>query len=207
MKHYVAFEYNLAVIDPGYDYSLCELYEVDEECNLLCEDQEVKERYDFLNKHYEEYGISRYECNNQIDTSSYSATDVVNSAKALKEMLERDHRYIEIKEEKTMKKTFVNLTPHAINIITEDRQPVATFESEGVARVATKSVQKDVVDEVPIFATKYGKIEGLPEPRPNTFYIVSMLCKQACPNRKDLLSPSQLIRDENGQPVGCLGLE
>lgn len=102
---------------------------------------------------------------------------------------------------------FVNLTPHAINIITSDRQPIATFESEGVARVATKSVQTGEIDGVPIFETQYGQMEGLPEPQTNVFYIVSMLCKQACPKRKDLLIPSQLIRDEKGQPVGCLGLE
>lgn len=102
---------------------------------------------------------------------------------------------------------FVNLTPHAINIITANCEPISTFESEGVARVATKSVQTGEIGGVPIFETQYGEMQGLPEPEPNTFYIVSMLCKQACPNRKDLLIPSQLIRDEKGQPVGCLGLE
>ena len=35
--------------------------------------------------------------------------------------------------------------------------------------------------------------------------IVSTLVKNASPDRKDLVSPGELIRNEAGQPVGCKG--
>lgn len=102
--------------------------------------------------------------------------------------------------------TIINLTPHAVNIITADLDPIATFESQGVARVSEENIPIGEVNGIPVFETRYGEMIGLHEEKENTFYIVSNLCKTACPDRKDLLAPSQLIRDEKGQPVGCLGL-
>lgn len=101
----------------------------------------------------------------------------------------------------------INLTPHDINIVNTELYELQKFKSEGVVRVTTKSVQTGSVGNVPLFSTQYGEVTGLPAQKPNTYYIVSMLVKQACPDRKDLLIPSQLQRGENGQPVGCLGLE
>lgn len=49
------------------------------------------------------------------------------------------------------------------------------------------------------------KITNLPEPKPNTKYIVSLVVKNLCPDRTDLLSPGDLLR-VYGQPVGCRGL-
>lgn len=101
----------------------------------------------------------------------------------------------------------VNLTPHALNIYDEDKMPVATLPAEPVpARVA---VSRELIGRefgVPIFRTVYGDINDLPEPETNTIFIVSLLVSQAVPSRLDVLSPGELLRDEKGQPIGCVGL-
>ncbi|MBN1076008.1 hypothetical protein DVV91_16935 [Clostridium botulinum] len=102
----------------------------------------------------------------------------------------------------------INLTPHTVNIIQEDMVELMVYESEGNARVSTESVCIGCLNGyTPIFKTKYGKVTGLPKEQEGTYYIVSMLVKQACQSRSDLLSPSQPCRDEQGRIIGCLGLE
>lgn len=51
----------------------------------------------------------------------------------------------------------------------------------------------------------YGKVEGLPEPEPNTLYIVSRLVKQQIPDRHDCVVPDNIVRDDKGEIRGCLG--
>jgi len=100
-----------------------------------------------------------------------------------------------------------NLTPHQINIFAEDgKTELLSIASTGVARC---SVQKEKVGEfgaVPVFKSKYGDVSGLPDAKSNVVYIVSFLVKQALPDREDLVSPGELIRNEKGQPIGCIGL-
>lgn len=46
--------------------------------------------------------------------------------------------------------------------------------------------------------------ESLPKPRPNTYYIVATLVAAAFPHRRDLVSPSDSIRDkQTGEVIGC----
>lgn len=96
----------------------------------------------------------------------------------------------------------INLTKHTINEVTTG----ATIPPSGqVARVNTSRVKVHEFLGYPIFKTKFGDIEGLPEPKEGTMYIVSALCLTRCPEREDLLAPGNLIRDENDKPIGCLG--
>ena len=46
----------------------------------------------------------------------------------------------------------------------------------------------------------------LPPEEDGTWYIVSSLTAQACPERKDFLIPGPAVRDEQGRIVACLGL-
>jgi len=43
----------------------------------------------------------------------------------------------------------------------------------------------------------------LPQSEENTFYIVSVLIRQAFPERKDLVSPGKLVRNNSGEVIGC----
>lgn len=104
----------------------------------------------------------------------------------------------------------VNLTPHSL-YLWKDEEHVAEIPSSGNVRVLTKSVQVGTFCfngiEMPAYETKYGEVEGLPEPQEGVVYVVSMLVKMACEDRTDLYSPSQLKRDESGRIVGMYGLE
>ena len=100
--------------------------------------------------------------------------------------------------------TIINLTPHPVNLLDVDANVVITFHSEGLARCSQNDIiigklNKDII----LTKTSYGEVIGLPEQAPRTFYIVSRLVLNALPNRTDLLVPNQLIRDSEGQIVGC----
>jgi len=105
----------------------------------------------------------------------------------------------------------INLTPHEITIISEGGEEIMRIPPSGtVARVSVKSEVVGEVNGVPIRKTVYGDIVGLPEPRENTFYVVSTLVliaareKGIC--RRDLIAPDtnpdSVIRDHQGRVVG-----
>lgn len=73
-------------------------------------------------------------------------------------------------------------------------------------RVSCESRKVDTIEGVDIYENVYGEVTGLPEFKEGVYYVVSAMVRQALPHRKDLLSPGQLIRNEQGQPIGCLGL-
>lgn len=104
--------------------------------------------------------------------------------------------------------TIVNLTPHAVNLIAADSS-VALPPSGAIARCA---VTRETVGQleivgvaVPLTRTRFGAVEGLPEPVPGTLYIVSALVAQAA-KRDDLVIPDDAVRDEAGRIIGCRAL-
>ena len=100
----------------------------------------------------------------------------------------------------------VNLTPHTINIIGEGGS-VTLPPSGQVARCATKSVVVGSAGEgVALFRTTYGEVVDLPEPEEGVLLITSALVRSAVPARGEVASPGDLVRDANGQPIGCKGL-
>jgi len=100
----------------------------------------------------------------------------------------------------------INLTPHEINIYNADKELLMSVPSTGEARCATIKTEIGKVDGVSLFETTYGEISGLPDSSGEGIIVVSFLVRQALPNRVDLFSPGELIRNETGQPVGCIGL-
>lgn len=96
----------------------------------------------------------------------------------------------------------INLTPHAIT----ETMTNTTFAPSGtVARVSSESICAGNINNIPVFITKFGDVQDLPAPQEGTIYIVSLLVKQASPDRRDLVSPGTLVRDDKGNPVGCKG--
>jgi len=98
---------------------------------------------------------------------------------------------------------FINLTSHDINEVTTG----LTIPASGrIARVKSSTIKVAEHKQVPIYSSTFGAIEGLPEPQPNTIYIVSALALHAVPaNRQDVVSPGSLQRNPAGQPIGCCG--
>jgi len=96
---------------------------------------------------------------------------------------------------------FVNLTPHEIHL------PIGIVSPSGVvARCDEVSEQCGEVEGVPIISRRYGEVRGLPSNKMGVWLIVSHMCRVACPERRDLLSPGDLTRDEKGQITGCTNL-
>ena len=105
--------------------------------------------------------------------------------------------------------TFVNLTPHPVNII-NDGEVVASYSSQGFARVGeTIRLQGFVMGDnrttVNLSPVYQGEVEGLPEPEPETVYIVSRLTAQAVKGREDIVFPLGEVRDEKGRILGVRG--
>lgn len=113
----------------------------------------------------------------------------------------------------------VNLTPHRLNIYKDLRtetdiqngvsDAVAWLEvpaSGQVVRVVENREQLPVINGIPVSRATYGATENLPDPQPDTIYIVSTLVLQQCAGRTDVFSPGPAIRDSEGRIIGCDGL-
>ena len=106
--------------------------------------------------------------------------------------------------------TIINLTPHDVHVLLGPS--CAVFSQTGnIARVVQTlehvtnlNLMEDKVC-IPVHRVKYGAVDGLPEPKDNVVYIVSAIVKNAVPNRKDLLSPGEVVRDKQGNIIGCNG--
>jgi len=103
----------------------------------------------------------------------------------------------------------INLTPHVINLHRADGGVMSVHPSGEVARVSQERTQIGWVRNVPIVTTKPGRVTGLPafEADEDAGYIVSAMVRLALPNRIDLFSPADLVRDEAGNVIGCRALE
>ena len=99
-------------------------------------------------------------------------------------------------------KNIINLTPHDVNIVGGETMYKATGV---VARCKQLEKEAGEVNGIKLYTVEYGEVEGLPEEKEDTFYIVSQLVRSALPDRKDLLSPAGLVRDEAGRIIGSTG--
>ena len=102
-----------------------------------------------------------------------------------------------------------NLTPHAIIA-----NGVTIPASGEVARVTVtrKQVGNLTLEDgttIPAFVPTFGEVTGLPPKKWGTLYLVSAMVRSHpdVAKRKDVASPGNLIRDENGVIIGCDGLD
>jgi len=100
---------------------------------------------------------------------------------------------------------FINLTNHTVNEMVSGR----TIPPSGRrATVKTSKTTLRTVDGAPIYRTRVSTVDGLPDPREGTMYIVSSLVHNRVPReRQDVVSPGNTQRNENGDIVGCLGFK
>lgn len=114
-----------------------------------------------------------------------------------------------------MKLQLLNLTPHEVNIVHEWGHVVTVPPDGTVARVETVRgsvgcgyiYAPDGLTRISVSSSRAGKVIGLPEPQEGVTIIVSAMVRMAVPERMDVFSPGELIRDGRGQPIGCKGLE
>lgn len=110
--------------------------------------------------------------------------------------------------------TIKNLTPHAIVYIITADECIKIPASGTVARVSTntQNTVKLNIDNPSKFAiqlqkTSYGNVQYLPEQEDSVYLIVSAMVRQALPERKDLLSPAGLLRNGDGEIIGCTAFD
>lgn len=102
----------------------------------------------------------------------------------------------------------INLTPHVIRVLTDSGNYVDIPPDGRVPRLPMETKFRDKIPSpdgsIEVHAVLYRAVQDLPEPVPDTFYIVSQLiCKAA--NRADLVYPDSgptAIRDTSGQVAG-----
>lgn len=98
----------------------------------------------------------------------------------------------------------INLTPHSISFLSEDNSVLATVEPSGtIARASQTRDRVSEVNGIPVNRCSYGAVTGLPDPQPETIYLVSALTAQACRDRNDVFIMDDAVRDENGRIIGC----
>jgi hypothetical protein len=103
--------------------------------------------------------------------------------------------------------TLVNLTPHPINLLSEEGEALE-LQSSGVARIAMTAHQAGYIARYRLAFLKPGDIDGLPAPLPGVVYVVSALVAQAVPERADVVSPDTgpgAIRNAKGHIVAVRG--
>ena len=117
-----------------------------------------------------------------------------------------------------------NLTPHTVRVFSATDEIVAEIPPSGmVARIEklgsfrndseVVSVQNfgdaDEIWEynIPILTASVTDITDLPDEQANVRFIVSAMLRAACPDRPDLVSPADLVRDESGSVIGCRAFE
>lgn len=104
---------------------------------------------------------------------------------------------VNVKNEAEARAVFVNLTPHAVTIAG------VTFEPTGlVARCVEYPELITRIGGIPIMQVGYGQAENLP-PVTDKILIVSAMVRMAYPERIDLVSPGALVRNAQGQIIGC----
>lgn len=109
----------------------------------------------------------------------------------------------------------INLTPHTVVIALDGNDTTITIPpalgpdgKPTPARVSTQQVPAGNVNGIPVVSTVYGDVVGLPDPKPDTIYIVSALVLGRV-ERPDVFAPDTgptAIRDEKGNIVAVTRL-
>lgn len=126
--------------------------------------------------------------------------------------------------------SFVNMTPHALNILPGNADNKGLSGNAGLVQVLPPSGQSvrvaqsfepvGVLNGVSLFRAVYGNVETidnatkavvgcLPPVVEGTIYVVSGQALEAvkASGRSDFAAPGELVRDADGKPVGCNGLK
>jgi hypothetical protein len=106
-----------------------------------------------------------------------------------------------------------NLTPHSIDVVAADDSLIITLppaEKPARCQESTQSSGAFAMGDrnavVPLVSLAFGEVDGLPDPKPRTHYVVSRTVANAVPERTDLVVPYDIVRDPTGQVVGCRAL-
>ncbi|MFC1710474.1 hypothetical protein ACFL0F_02345 [Patescibacteria group bacterium] len=106
----------------------------------------------------------------------------------------------------------INLTPHTLNIFDmSGKQEIIVLPASGsIARYTDneKYISKQKLESVliPTYRSIKPGVLYMPKKKDNVIYVVSTPVRIVLKHRKDIASPGELIRNNEGQPIGCKGL-
>lgn len=188
--------------------------EGDEGYNLILEDEDIDE---FLRIVLFTYGQDQWDEDDMmrkfdtIQVESYTLDWYVGRP------IEKLVSYFESLVEQ--KQVIKNLTPHNLNVLDENYNPVMCIQPEGndPLRVKEEKELLYTINGINVYRTVYGKCDALPPQEKNVFLVVSRMVIDAHPERKDLLCPSEIVRRDadgnlsshpfaKGDIIGCLSL-
>lgn len=133
--------------------------------------------------------------------------DVLDQLRAASSALTKLRLSANVINQNVEDKRIINLTPHDVNVINQEGVLVRIPTSGEVARCSYMEDVVDVVDNIRISKMVYKDITGLPEPRWNTYYLVSkMVASAAPPIRNDLVVPGARMVDTYNKLIGSKGL-
>lgn len=100
---------------------------------------------------------------------------------------------------------YINLTSHMVRLKGDEYDlGRGVWGSSFIAtHVEQETVPACEQDDMPFHYALPSKVINLPEPRPDTRYIVSSAVAAACPNRNDLIVPGGYVRNEKGHIEAC----
>lgn len=128
--------------------------------------------------------------------------------------------------------TIINLTPHDITVLDDSNvsfdkasrsykvtgDPIIrqTYNPSGtVLRCSQEETEAGDLNGIKLYKVKFGRVEHTTKDgsvitfnmpvKEGVYYIVSNIIKNALSDRPDLLVPTRMVRNDKGQPVGCLG--
>ena len=93
---------------------------------------------------------------------------------------------------------FVNLTPHALRLITSAGEVIEISPEATPARVSSTAVELPAVNGVAAQRNEWGAVTGLPAPQEGVTYLVSLLILDHIQGRSDVAAPATGPRD------GCI---
>jgi|AntRauTorcE11897_2_1112592.scaffolds.fasta_scaffold06293_5 hypothetical protein len=102
---------------------------------------------------------------------------------------------------------FINLTPHDINLIRGNNTVLTLSRAINPPRVEERVESQEHLTvngsyDIPIYQARNEYVAKLPEKREGYYYIVSRIIAEYS-ERDDLLVPHGLVRDSNGNIIGC----
>jgi hypothetical protein len=102
----------------------------------------------------------------------------------------------------------INLTPHAVVIVVGE-EALTIPPSGTVAQVQSTTEVVQHIGPIPVSRQSFGLLFGLPEPTPETWYVVSdVIARRAAQaGRTDVVAPdmAHAVRDSHGHIVGVPG--
>lgn len=101
--------------------------------------------------------------------------------------------------------TILNYTPHEIRLMRE--RDILVLLPSGNARCEFKQELIDRIEDIDVYRNTFGDVYNLPDPQPDTIYIVSSIVAEKLKHdRDDLYVTNGLVRDSRGAILGCTSL-